>query len=86
MAPSHQRSVRFAGRKSTGFVLTILKIGRTINIEHLFGFVITKEDCVMSENEMKLLEMVRENDNPELAVLTAIKVLSAFLEQLEEAQ
>ena len=86
MAPSHQRSVRFAGQKSTGFVLTILKIGRTINIEHLFGFVITKEDCVMSENEMKLLEMVRENDNPELAVLTAIKVFSAFLEQLEEAQ
>ena len=35
---------------------------------------------------MKLLEMVRENDNPELAVLTAIKVLFAFLEQLEEAQ
>ena len=40
----------------------------------------------MSENEMKLLEMVRENDNPELTVLTAIKVFSAFLEQLEEAQ
>ena len=75
----------FALRKCD-FVLTILKIGRTINIEHLFGFVITKEDCVMSENEMKLLEMVRENDNPELAVLTAIKVFSAFLEQLEEAQ
>lgn len=86
MAPSHQRSARFAGQKSTGFVLTILKIGRTINIEHLFGFVVTKEDCVMSENEIKLLEMVRENDNPELAVLTAIKVFSAFLEQLEEAQ
>ena len=75
----------FALRKCD-FVLTILKIVRTINIEHLFGFVITKEDCVMSENEMKLLEMVRENDNPELAVLTAIKVFSAFLEQLEEAQ
>ena len=86
MAPSHQRSVRFAGQKSTDYVLTILKIGRTINIEHLFGFVVTKEDCVMSENEMKMLEMVRENDNPELAVLTAIKVFSAFLEQLEEAQ
>lgn len=40
----------------------------------------------MSENEMRMLEMVRENDNPELAVLTAIKVFSAFLEQLEEAQ
>lgn len=40
----------------------------------------------MSENEMKMLEMVRENDNPELSVLTAIKVFSAFLEQLQEAQ
>lgn len=79
-------TVRFNGHISTDYVLTILKIVRTINIEHLFGFVITKEDCVMSENEMRMLEMVRENDNPELAVLTAIKVLSAFLEQLEEAQ
>ena len=41
---------------------------------------------MMSENEMRMLEMVRENDSPELAVLTAIKVFSAFLEQLEEAQ
>ena len=66
--------------------MTILKIGRTINIEHLFGFVITKEDCVMSENEMRMLEMVRENDNPAWAVMTAINFFSAFLEQLEEAQ
>ena len=86
MAPSHQRSVRFAGQKSTGFVLTILKIGRTINIEHLFGFVVTKEDCVMSENEMKLLEMVRENDNPDMALMAAATIILGYLKQHESSE
>ena len=36
----------------------------------------------MSENEIKLFNMVYENDNPEIAVLTAIKVFAAFLERL----
>jgi hypothetical protein len=40
----------------------------------------------MSENEMRMLEMVRENDNPAGAILTAIAVFSAFLAQLQEAQ
>ena len=40
----------------------------------------------MSENEMRMLEMVRENDNPAWAVMTAINFFSAFLEQLQEAQ
>lgn len=40
---------------------------------------------MMSENEMRMLEMVRENDNPAEAVLTAISVFSAFLKQLQEA-
>lgn len=40
----------------------------------------------MNENEMKLLEMIRESDDPAFAVLTAIKVFSEFLEQLQEAQ
>ena len=38
----------------------------------------------MTEKEIELFEMLRENDNPELAVLTAIKVFTAFLEQPEE--
>ena len=37
----------------------------------------------MSKNEIKLFEIVNENDNPEQAVITAIKVFAAFLEQLE---
>ena len=41
---------------------------------------------MFNENEDELLRMVRENDNPEQAVLTAIKVFAAFLEQLEVTQ
>lgn len=36
----------------------------------------------MNENENRLLEIIRESDNPEQAVLTAIEVFTAFLEQL----
>ena len=39
----------------------------------------------MSENEIALFNMIYENDNPEDAVLVAIKVFAAFLEQLGAA-
>ena len=39
----------------------------------------------MSTHEAELFNIIYENDNPEQAVLTAIKVFTAFLEQLEEA-
>ena len=39
----------------------------------------------MTTNELELLNIFRENNNTEHTVLTAIKVFSAFLEQLEEA-
>ena len=38
----------------------------------------------MTNNETVLFNIVKENENPEFAVLTSIKVFSAFLEQLEE--
>ena len=37
----------------------------------------------MSTQELKLLKIIRENDNPEKAVLTAIEIFTAFLEQPE---
>ena len=37
----------------------------------------------MSNNEKEFINIIRENDNPDEAVLVAIKVFSAFLEQLE---
>jgi hypothetical protein len=38
---------------------------------------------MLSKNENELMRIICENDNPELAVLTAIKVFTAFLEQPE---
>jgi hypothetical protein len=40
----------------------------------------------MSENEIRLFNMLYENDNPEQAVETAITVFAAFLELLEADQ
>ena len=40
----------------------------------------------MSENEIRLFDIINENDNPEQAVQTAIKVFAAFLERLEADQ
>lgn len=37
----------------------------------------------MTKSEMELFNIIRENDNSEQAVLIAIKVFSAFVEQLE---
>jgi hypothetical protein len=36
----------------------------------------------MTENELKLIELIRENDNPEEAIITAVNILTLFLEQL----
>ena len=35
----------------------------------------------MTENEIKLIELIRENDNPEEAILTAVNTILSFLEQ-----
>ena len=40
----------------------------------------------MTDKEIELFKIINENDNPEEAVLTAIKVFAAFLEQLEVDQ
>ena len=40
----------------------------------------------MSTHEAELFNIIYENDNPEKAVLTAIEVFTAFLEQLEADQ
>lgn len=39
----------------------------------------------MSTQELELFKIIYENDNPEKAVLTAVEVFTAFLEQLGEA-
>ena len=42
-------------------------------------------EVIVNDNEIELINIIRENDNPEQVVLTAIKVFSAFLAQLEAA-
>lgn len=37
---------------------------------------------MLHKNEEELLKIIRENDNPEEAIMTAINVFAAFLEQL----
>lgn len=37
----------------------------------------------MSENEIKLLEVIRNSTDPEKAILTAIEIILEFLEQPE---
>ena len=38
----------------------------------------------MSEKEQKLIALLRENDNPELALILAVKVFAAFLAMSQE--
>lgn len=40
----------------------------------------------MTENEMKLLEVIRESSDPEKALITAIEVIIRYLEQSESSE
>ena len=35
----------------------------------------------MTENELRLIELLRENENQEEAILTAVNIITSFLEQ-----
>ena len=37
----------------------------------------------MTNNELELLSMIRENDNPEQALIKAIEIIIKYLEQPE---
>ena len=39
----------------------------------------------ITENEMELLELIRENDNPEVALVTATNIILSFLTQHESS-
>jgi hypothetical protein len=40
----------------------------------------------MTENELRLIKLIRENDNPEEAIITAVNIISSFLEQEQSFQ
>ena len=35
----------------------------------------------MTDNELKLIELIRENDNPAEAIVTAVDIITSFLKQ-----
>ena len=41
---------------------------------------------MLSENEIELIEMMRENDNPEPALMVAATIILGFLEQHESSE
>ena len=40
----------------------------------------------MTENEKELIKIIRENDNPEQALVTATVIILDFLKQLESSE
>ena len=40
----------------------------------------------MSENEIELINMIRENDNPERALTVAATIILGFLKQRESSE
>ena len=44
--------------------------------------LITNEGVViMTDNERKLINLIRENDDPEQAIIMAVNIITSFLEQ-----
>jgi hypothetical protein len=41
---------------------------------------------MMTSNEQELIKLIRENDNPEQALLTATEIIISFLKQHELCQ
>ena len=40
----------------------------------------------MTENEIKLINLIRENDKPDQAIVTAVNIITSFLELHESSQ
>ena len=55
--------------------------------EQLFGNSepVRKGNTIMTDNEYELIKMIRENDNPEEALMTAAKIIIDFLKQHESS-
>lgn len=56
------------------------------NRRWLSNILLQKGDNRMSDNEKKLLSIIREHDNPEFAIEVAINLLLDFLNELGEPQ
>lgn len=45
-----------------------------------------KGTIVMTENEIELIKLIRENDNPEQALMAATVIILGFLKQHESSE
>ena len=53
--------------------------------EHIFASQ-EGEVKIMTENEKELIKLIRENDNPEQALMTATVIILGFLKQHESSE
>lgn len=66
-------------------VLTFPKNRNILITEQVFGINETERGIQMTSNEMELLKMIRENDNPAQALMTAIIIVQGYLKQHESS-
>ncbi len=57
-----------------------------MELEHVFINSKTKGENQMTENEIELIDIIRENDNQEQAMVTAVEVILSYLEQLVSSE
>jgi hypothetical protein len=68
-------------------LLTILNEWVTLKSEHMFVyFNIERGFLKMTETELDLIKLIRENDNQEEAIVTAVNVILSFLKQRESSE
>ena len=53
--------------------------------EQVFSCYYERGIIIMTENEMELINMIREADNPGQALMTASVIIIGFLKQLESS-
>jgi hypothetical protein len=66
--------------------LTDIQKNNTIKSEHLFVLDIERGNKIMTDHEKELIQLIRENDNPEKALMTATVIILDFLRQHESSE
>ena len=67
--------------------LTGFQNNNTIKLEHMFANVLkTKGDQIMTNAQKELINIIRENDKPGEALMTAAVIILDFLKQRESSE
>ena len=68
-------------------MLTVQKHRDILILERAFVYAnYERGNKIMTANEIELLKLIRENDNPEQALMTAAAVIIDFLKQHESSE